>query len=56
MNKAERQHAQAEIQHTRAQDKLENIQERIREDIGLVELDYGEDLSGPHPAAVGRVC
>lgn len=49
LNQSERQSAQAEIQHTRAEDKLESIQDRIREDLGLVELDYGEDLSGPTP-------
>jgi chromosome segregation protein len=49
LNRAERYYAQAEVQLTRSRDKLESMQERIREDIGLVELDYQEDVSGPTP-------
>lgn len=49
LNQAERAFAQAEVRHTRAQDKLEAIQDRISEDLGLVEVDYAEDVSGPTP-------
>lgn len=49
LNQAERAFAQAEVRHTRAQDKLEAVQDRISEDLGLVELDYAEDVSGPTP-------
>lgn len=49
LNEAERSYAQAEVTLTRRQENLERMQERIREDIGLVELDYDEDVSGPTP-------
>lgn len=49
LNQAERSYAQADINLTRNREKLESIQERIREDIGLVELEYKEDISGPTP-------
>ncbi|MFL7813143.1 MAG: chromosome segregation protein SMC [Anaerolineales bacterium] len=49
LNQAERSYAQAEINLTRNREKLESIQERIREDIGLVELEYNKDISGPTP-------
>lgn len=49
LNQAERSYAQADINLARNREKLESIQERIREDIGLVELEYREDISGPTP-------
>jgi chromosome segregation protein len=49
LNQAERSYAQADINLTRNREKLETIQERIREDIGLVELEYKEEISGPTP-------
>lgn len=49
LNQAERTYAQADINLTRNREKLESIQERIREDIGLVELEYKEEISGPTP-------
>ncbi len=49
LNQAERTYAQADINLTRNREKLESIQERIKEDIGLVELDYEKDISGPTP-------
>jgi chromosome segregation protein len=49
LNQAERSYAQADINLTRNREKLEAIQERIREDIGLVELEYKEEISGPTP-------
>jgi chromosome segregation protein len=49
LNQAERSYAQADINLTRNREKLESIQERIREDIGLVELEYKEEISGPTP-------
>jgi chromosome segregation protein len=49
LNQTERSYAQAEINLTRNREKLESIQERIREDIGLVELEYDKDISGPTP-------
>ena len=49
LNQAERTYAQADINLTRNREKLESIQERIKEDIGLVELIYNKDISGPTP-------
>lgn len=49
LNQAERAYAQVDINLTRNREKLESIQERIREDIGLVELEFNEDISGPTP-------
>ncbi len=49
LNRAERLSAQAELQLTRSKEKLDSMQEKIREDIGLVELDYQADVSGPTP-------
>jgi len=49
LNQAERTYAQSDINFTRNREKLESIQERIKEDIGLVELDYNKDISGPTP-------
>ncbi len=49
LNQAERSYAQADINLSRNREKLESIQERIKEDIGLVELEYNKDISGPTP-------
>ncbi|MCJ7716334.1 MAG: hypothetical protein MUO54_07420, partial [Anaerolineales bacterium] len=49
LNQSERSFAQADINLTRNREKLESIQERIKEDIGLVELHYNKDISGPTP-------
>jgi chromosome segregation protein len=49
LNQAERSYAQADINLTRNREKLESIQERIKDDIGLVELEYNKDISGPTP-------
>jgi chromosome segregation protein len=49
LNRAERLYAQAEINLTRSREKLESMQEKIKEDIGLVELEYQDDVSGPTP-------
>ena len=49
LNQAERSFAQADINLSRNREKLDSIQERIKEDIGLVELEYNKDISGPTP-------
>ncbi len=49
LNQAERSYAQAEVTLTSSQESLHRMQERIREDIGLVEYEYEEDVSGPTP-------
>ena len=49
LNQAERSYAQADINLTRNREKLGSIQDRIKEDIGLVELEFNKDISGPTP-------
>ncbi len=49
LNLAERRYVQAQLALTRAKENLETMQERIKEDIGLVELTYEADVSGPKP-------
>ena len=49
LNQAERSYAQAEVALAREKENLERMQDRIREDIGLVEYDYHDDVSGPTP-------
>ena len=49
LNQAERTYAQADMNLSRNREKLESIQERIKDDIGLVELEYNKDISGPTP-------
>ena len=49
LNEAERSYAQAEVTLTSSQENLHRMQERIREDIGLVEYEYDDDVSGPTP-------
>ncbi|MEA2008372.1 MAG: hypothetical protein U9O54_04570, partial [Chloroflexota bacterium] len=49
LNLAERRYAQTQLALTRAKENLGTIQERIKEDIGLVELTYESDVSGPKP-------
>lgn len=49
LTNAERRYAQVQLGLTRAKENLETMQQRIREDIGLVEWDYGNNVSGPTP-------
>jgi chromosome segregation protein len=49
LNRQERHYAQAQIALTRAKENLETMRERIKEDIGLVELTYEDDMTGPTP-------
>ncbi len=46
---AERQHTQAQIALTRQQEALEALRRRIEEDLGLVMLEYEEEVVGPQP-------
>jgi chromosome segregation protein len=42
----ETRYSRAELEATRQQDRMENLRRQIRNDLGLVELEMGEDLSG----------
>ncbi|MDP1548474.1 MAG: chromosome segregation protein SMC [Anaerolineales bacterium] len=46
---AERFHGQVQLEHTRKQEALDNLREKISDDFGLVMFDYAADVSGPVP-------
>ena len=46
---ADRRHSQAQMNMTRKQELLDNLRERIDDDLGLVSLEYDGDISGPKP-------
>ncbi|HRQ25063.1 MAG TPA: hypothetical protein PLF42_16665 [Anaerolineales bacterium] len=46
---AERLQGQAQLDLTRKQEALENLQQKITDDFGLVLFDYAADVSGPVP-------
>lgn len=46
---AERHYAQAQLDHSRNKDYLENLRRRIEEDFGLVAFEYTSNISGPNP-------
>jgi chromosome segregation protein len=46
---AEHTHAQAHLGHSRAQEALDNLRQRIQDDFGLVAFDYVDDIAGPTP-------
>jgi len=45
----ERQFTQVQLDLTRKQEKLEILNERIKDDFGLVDFEYEQDISGPTP-------
>jgi len=45
----ERQFTQVQLDLTRKQEKLELLNERIKDDFGLVDFEYEQDISGPTP-------
>ena len=49
VNVAERHHAQAQLSLVRAQETLDNLRQRIEEDLGPVSLTYEPDMTGPQP-------
>jgi len=46
---AERSQGQVQLEHTRKQEALDNLRQRISDDFGLVMFDYAADVSGPVP-------
>ncbi|MCL4263201.1 MAG: chromosome segregation protein SMC [Anaerolineae bacterium] len=52
---AETLYTQSKIALTQHQTTLENLQERIKADLGLVALTYDEDQTGPTPLPIGGV-
>lgn len=52
---AETLYTQSKIAFTQGQTGLENLQERIKADLGIVALPYDEDQTGPTPLPIGGV-
>jgi chromosome segregation protein len=50
-----RQHSQAQLDFTRKQEILENLRERIENDLGLVSFEYEDNISGPTPLPLGEM-
>ncbi len=46
---AERSYGQVQLEHTRKQEALDNLRQKITDDFGLVMFDYAADVSGPVP-------
>jgi chromosome segregation protein len=46
---AERQHTQLQMELSRRNDQLKNLQQRIEDDFGLVSFDYDQKMDGPTP-------
>jgi chromosome segregation protein len=46
---AERTHGHVQLEHTRKQEALDNLRQKITDDFGLVMFEYAEDVSGPVP-------
>ncbi|MDX9864679.1 MAG: chromosome segregation protein SMC, partial [Anaerolineaceae bacterium] len=46
---AERHESQAQLDVTRKRESITNLRAKIEDDLGLVNLDYNENVSGPNP-------
>lgn len=46
---AERQYTQLQLELSRRNDHLQNLQQRIEDDFGLVSFDYEQQMDGPKP-------
>jgi chromosome segregation protein len=49
---AERLLGQVQLDHTRKQEGLDNLREKITDDFGLVMFNYADDVSGPVPLPI----
>jgi len=52
---ADRRRSQAQLTLTRKQEILENLRERIENDLGLVSFEYDDEISGPTPLPLGEM-
>ncbi|MCP4358700.1 MAG: chromosome segregation protein SMC [Chloroflexi bacterium] len=52
---AETIYTQTKIAYTQRQNHIENLQERIQADLGVVALHYDEDQTGPTPLPIAEV-
>lgn len=46
---AERHESQAQLDVTRKRESISNLRAKIEDDLGLVNLDYNKNISGPNP-------
>ena len=51
----ETRYTQTKVQLTQRENQIENLQERIKADLGLVNLRYDDDQTGPTPLPMGEV-
>ena len=49
LSMADRSYSQAQLTLTRKQELLDNLRERIENDLGLVSFEYDDEISGPTP-------
>ena len=49
VHSGEHNHAQAQVEFQRAQDRLETLQSQVNDDFGLAELEFSEDVTGATP-------
>ena len=52
---ADHRHSQAQLTFTRKQENLDNLRDRIENDLGLVSFEYDGDISGPKPLPLGEM-
>ncbi len=52
---ADRRFSQAQLTQTRKQELLDNMRERIENDLGLVSFEYDDEISGPTPLPFGEM-
>ena len=55
LHSAERANADAQLELARRREEVETLRRRIEDDFGLVELNYGDDVTGPTPLPLGEL-
>jgi chromosome segregation protein len=55
LSMADRRYSQAQLTLTRKQELLDNLRERIENDLGLVSFEYDDEISGPTPLPLVEV-
>lgn len=49
VHSGEHNHAQAQVEYQRAQDRMQTLQSQIKDDFGLTEIEFGDDVTGSTP-------
>jgi chromosome segregation protein len=55
LHAAERANAEVQLDLARRREDIETMRRRIEDDFGLVELNYGDDVTGPTPLPLGEL-